>query len=206
MSQPILTIVAGCNGSGKSTFSKDIVSANLTPFDYDKRFRGNYASLIDSEFREEMAKNQTTQEFESSIHGAFSSGDDFCYETNFDSHPIFWAEIAKQHGYLVHLRFFCLDTLELANERVKSRHRMNGHFIPENIVFYKWKAGYKNLNIHYSFFDDIILFDNSSSDEPLRALFSLQKEKEGFNVYQYNLLPEYAQRRFPDICRLINLK
>jgi predicted ABC-type ATPase len=35
MSKPILLVIAGCNGSGKSSFSKLIAPDNFLPFDYD---------------------------------------------------------------------------------------------------------------------------------------------------------------------------
>jgi adenylate kinase family enzyme len=56
MQQPYLRIFAGCNGSGKSTYSY-ILSPNVIPFDYDKRFLAHYNSMRDSELREEIAKN-----------------------------------------------------------------------------------------------------------------------------------------------------
>jgi predicted ABC-type ATPase len=38
MSKPVLLIIAGCNGSGKSTFPKPLAPDNFTPFDYDYQF------------------------------------------------------------------------------------------------------------------------------------------------------------------------
>jgi len=35
MDDPVLLVVAGCNGSGKSTFSKLLASPDFDPFDYD---------------------------------------------------------------------------------------------------------------------------------------------------------------------------
>ena len=98
MPKPNLTIVAGCNGSGKSTFSKTHVK-NSIPFDFDKRLMARYDAMDDSELRDVIARNLTRNEFETAINEAFSKKESFCYETNFDANPIYWAEQAKQLGY-----------------------------------------------------------------------------------------------------------
>ena len=85
---PDLIIIAGCNGAGKSTFASSFLPEGLTSFDYDRLFSENYNSFPDSELREQFARNQTTQDFESSIKKAISKKADYCYETNFDSHPL----------------------------------------------------------------------------------------------------------------------
>ena len=92
---PDLIIIAGCNGAGKSTFSTSFLSEGLSSFDYDKLFIENYNKLPDSELREKFAKDQTTHEFESAVKEALNNKSDFCYETNFDTYPIFWAEKFK---------------------------------------------------------------------------------------------------------------
>ena len=94
---PDLIIIAGCNGAGKSTFSSSFLPDGLNSFDYDRLFLENYNSIQDSELREEFAKNQTTKDFESSIDKALLNKADFCYETNFDSHPLYWAQKFREN-------------------------------------------------------------------------------------------------------------
>ncbi|MFK7758293.1 MAG: zeta toxin family protein [Flavobacteriales bacterium] len=204
MSKPALTIVAGCNGAGKSTYSKIYVKDSIIPFDYDKRVSEVYKSLPDSELREQFSKNQVTSEFESSINEAFMNKKSFCYETNFDTHPIVWAKKAKTLGYLLELHFYCLDTLEIAKERVAIRTKQNGHFVRDDVIDYKWKQGYKNLNLHYELFDFILMLDNSNFNQPIQPLFTLEKSDFSYNVRNFkDILPEYAERRFPAIYALL---
>ncbi|MEA3443121.1 MAG: hypothetical protein U9R19_00185, partial [Bacteroidota bacterium] len=89
---PKLIIIAGCNGAGKSTFANSFLPPDISSFDYDKLFLENYNSLPDSEFREKFAKDKTTNEFEKAVLSSLNQNKDFCYETNFDIHPIYWAE------------------------------------------------------------------------------------------------------------------
>ncbi len=116
---PDLIIIAGCNGAGKSTFSSSFLPEGLTSFDYDRLFLENYNSLSDSELREVFARNQTTKDFESSIDKALLNKADFCYETNFDSDPLHWAQKFKENGYQINLIFFCLDNQEIARHRIQ---------------------------------------------------------------------------------------
>lgn len=205
MSKPVLIILAGCNGAGKSTYSQSLVNEPIIPFDYDKRFKEIYDALPDSEFRERMANNQTTLEFEESINKAFANAQDFCYETNFDANPIYWLQIAKERGYRIELVFFCLKSIEQAKDRVAARTRQHGHFVSDKIISYKWKEGFKNLNLHFECFDHIVLVENSSSLQPLNYLFTLTKKKNKYeSVLFTEKLPEYAKRRFPKITELVN--
>lgn len=204
MQSPYLIVIAGCNGSGKSTFSK-VYSNDTVPFDYDKRFMENYNSLIDSEFRDIMARNQTTQDLESSIRRAFSNKENFSYETNFDNSPMEWVKEAKGKKYITILIFFCLDSIDLAKTRVKNRTENNGHFVADDTISYKWKEGYKNLNKFYSYFDSLLLVDNSTNEyiSNIVALFKNESGDFDFELYCENL-PDYAERRFPEIYNLIS--
>jgi predicted ABC-type ATPase len=204
LSQPLLIVFAGCNGSGKSTFSSSYVDKGLIPYDFDKKFMEIYYSLVDSELRQEMAQNMSIGDFKNSIKNAFSSKQDFCYETNFDAHPIFWAEEAKKLGYRIELHFYCLSSIELAKKRVGMRVRNQGHFVNNDVIFHKWKEGYKNLNLHYKFFDFVLFIDNSSHIGPPQNIFAFIKDdNNNFQIQKYReTIPNYTMRRCPDIYNL----
>ena len=65
MNKPNLLVIAGCNGSGKSTFSNILTENRLDSFDYDKHFLEIYNSLHDFELRDRMAHNKTRKLLES---------------------------------------------------------------------------------------------------------------------------------------------
>lgn len=203
MSKPILIVVAGCNGSGKSKFSKTYVK-DIIPFDFDKKFMQKYDALQDSELRDVIARNLTRTEFETAIYEAFSKKESFCYETNFDANPVYWVEQAKKLGYHIELHFYCLDSLDTAKRRVFYRTNNKGHFVPNSTVEYKWKEGYKNLNLHFIEFDHILLIDNSSETQPVQNICTLSKSSNGnYNVHLFKNIPKYAERRFPEIYKTL---
>lgn len=194
-----LTIIAGCNGSGKSTFAPSFLKEGVSSFDYDKLYLQLYSSLYDSEFREEMARNMTSEIFEKEVNNALSKNLDFCYETNFDSLPLYWPEVFKNNGYSLNLIFFCLQSQEIARERIKIRCEFKGHFVDDETIDLKWKAGYKNLNAHYSYFDRILFVDNSVDNEVYTNLLQIENGR----AYCMGTLPEYFSRRFPDVVKLL---
>ena len=53
MDKPTLLVIAGCNGSSKSSFSKAFTK-NGTPFDYDKIHLQKYNSLIPNDLRDQI--------------------------------------------------------------------------------------------------------------------------------------------------------
>jgi len=193
---PDLVVIAGCNGAGKSTFATSFLPDGLISFDYDRLFLETYNSLPDSQLREEIAKNQTTQAFEDAVDKALRNKADFCYETNFDSHPIFWAQKFKENGYQINLIFFCLDNQEIARHRVQVRTEFKGHFVDDKTIDLKWKAGYKNVNLHFQFFDNILLVDNSKLDDIYSNILQIEK---GEAVLMIDNIPEYFKHRLPAI-------
>lgn len=197
---PDLTVIAGCNGAGKSTFSSSFLPEGLISFDYDRKFLELYHSLSDSELREQIAKNQTTEAFELSIEKALGNKADFCYETNFDSHPLHWPQIFRKNGYQLNLIFFCLENQEIARHRVQVRTEFKGHFVDNTTIDLKWKAGYKNANLHFDYFDNILLVDNSKPNDVYTNLLQIKNRE---IVLMIKNLPDYFEHRLPDIYALI---
>ncbi|WP_163378454.1 zeta toxin family protein [Cyclobacterium sp. SYSU L10401] len=200
---PNLIVIAGCNGAGKSTFASSFLPEGMTSFDYDRIFLENYNCLFDSELREDIARNQTIRDFELSIDKALNDQADFCYETNFDSHPLIWPELFKINGYQINLIFFCLENQDIARHRIQVRAEFQGHFVDDKTVDLKWKAGYKHVNQHFQFFDNLLFVDNSKQNDVYTNI--LQIEKSNFVLMMENL-PEYFKSRLPDIYALINPK
>lgn len=205
MQQPSLIIIAGCNGSGKSTYSQSLVGNRVIPFDYDKKFLHYYNGLLDSEYREQFAIDKATSDLELLVSESFRQKQSFCFETNLVTVPINWINQAKELGYCIEIYFFCLETIEKAKDRVLLRAKNEGHFVEDGIISYKWKEGYKNLNNHFFLADRLYILDNSVDSEIPRILIELEKiSDERFDFLVIAKVPEYIQRRLPSIYDLLN--
>ncbi len=96
MNRPTLLVIGGCNGAGKSSFSNFLTNTDLVPFDYDKHFLSIYNSLSDFDLRDKMAHNKTRYLLEKSVITTIENKVDFCYETNFNSTPLYWPNHFKK--------------------------------------------------------------------------------------------------------------
>ena len=193
--KPLLTVIAGCNGSGKSSFSRALLDSSTRPFDYDIVFKEKYEKLLDSDFRETMAHNQARNELEESIQFAIDSKSDFAYETNFNSTPLYWPSKFRSKNYQVRLVFFCLDKIEEAKRRVQIRVENGGHHVPESEIISRYHLGYENLNKHWRFFDEIFLFNTSDYKSFPRFVLQTSYQRiiysENVPVFLMDLIPDF---------------
>ncbi len=190
---PKLIIIAGCNGAGKSTFATSFLPDGLISFDYDKLYLEYYNGFVDSELREKFAVDKATKDFENAIMNALENKLDFCYETNFDMNPIYWAEKFKKNGFTLDLIFFCLENQDIARYRVEERTEFKGHFVDSKTIDLKWKAGYKNFNKYHSIFHNILIVDNSIQKDVYTNILQIEQ---GVIDLMTEKLPEYFTHRF----------
>lgn len=193
MNPPFLTVIAGCNGSGKSSFSRAFETDSTKSFDYDKVFLEKYNSLLDSEFRDTMAHNMARQYLESQIKYSIDNKLGFLYETNFNSTPLYWPEKFRTEGYKLRLVYFCLNSINEAIRRVQIRVENGGHFVPEYEIKERYYLGFKHLNNHWDFFDEVYLFDTSKYNHEPTFLLSIFDKKikvlNNFESYLTELIP-----------------
>lgn len=193
MSNPELLVIAGCNGSGKSSFSKALVPDNIVPFDYDFYFLKFYQFLIPTDFQDEMAHNLAFKELEKQVQSAISNNSSFCYETNFDNNPLYWPNTFKDRGFEVNLIYFCLDSVMEAKKRVAIRVENGGHFVPEKEISRRFIQGYYNLDHHFKFFNNLHVFDCSRYNREPLYCFSLQNG----NTVKKDVIPLYLEKLLP---------
>ncbi|AUS04236.1 zeta toxin family protein [Pseudotamlana carrageenivorans] len=201
MDKPKLLIIAGCNGSGKSSFSRAFTPKETTSYDYDKIFKANYDALIPSDIRDVMAHNLSRENLESSINHSIKNNLNFCYETNFNSTPLFWAKKFKNVGYRIEIVYLCLNSIQIAKERVLIRFENGGHFVPDAEVEERYRLGYDNLNKHWSFFDSISLFETSKYNSTPQHIVTIEQN----TIIVTNHFPKYLDKLLPNIKeRLMN--
>ena len=99
--------------------------------------------------------------------------------------------------------FFCLENQNIAIHRVQVRTEFKGHFVNNITIDLKWKAGYKNLNTHFKFFDNILFVDNSKQNDIYVNLMQIEKNE---IVIMTDKIPEYFSHRLPKIYNLISSK
>ncbi|MEB2784745.1 zeta toxin family protein [Algoriphagus persicinus] len=199
MAKPKLWIIAGCNGSGKSSYSKALVENGIIPFDYDAYFLKYYQTIQPSEIQDQMAHNLAYKELENQVEEAISEQKSFSYETNFDSTPLFWPKKFRDNGYEIQLIFLVLNSIEEAIRRVAVRVQNGGHFVPNNEIQRRYFQGFQNLDNHFTYFDGIDVFNTSRYEMEPSFCFSTIQAK-AIYVKEF---PEFLKTLIPQIHKSI---
>jgi predicted ABC-type ATPase len=168
MSGKNIYIIAGPNGSGKTTFAK--------------RFLPNYADcthFINAEliaqglspFSPVVAAMKAGRIVLKEIGDFSNRGVSFAFETTLSGKTyLTLLKKLKAKGYLIHLFFLWIPSPSLALERIKDRVRSGGHHVPAADVKRRFGRSVKNFFGPYqSLLDSWMLFDNSQAASLLVA-------------------------------------
>ena len=163
--QPVLILIAGINGAGKTTFYYEQIkpfldkSGRIYPFvNADELERARYPNKI-GQHSLEMGK------LAAKIRGQYlKSGQSFVTETVF-SHESKNQLIddAQKAGFTVILNHVHVDSPDLAYKRVQTRVQKGGHNVPKDTVFSRYDRTVNNLQKASMSADQTYVWDNSRS-------------------------------------------
>lgn len=163
---PILYIIAGCNGAGKTTASMVVLPEILNCKEFvnaDEIAKGL------SPFNPEEMAIEAGWLMLQRVDYLMSKKETFAIETTLATRSYRnWVLRAKKNGYIVILLFFWLPSPEIAETRVAQRVASGGHNIPKEVIHRRYWHGLQNLfNIFISIVDKWSLYDNSDSMRPI---------------------------------------
>lgn len=162
MAKKNVYIIAGPNGSGKTTFARlflpdyvqcpnfvnaDLIAQGLAPFG-PRAARIKAGKLVLHEIREYAER-----------------GIDFAFETTLagKTYVNLFREL-KIKGYSLHLFFLWIPSPELAIARIKDRVREGGHAVPAEDVRRRFARGLRNFfELYEGMVESWTLFDNSGA-------------------------------------------
>lgn len=153
-------IIAGCNGSGKTTASYTMLPELLECREFVNS--DEFAKSL-SPFDPSAASVSASRYMLMKIKYLLEKEQNFAIETTLATRSL--AKIikeAKQKGYHVTVIYFWLNSTTIAKERVQARVAAGGHNIPENVIERRYYAGLKYLFDSYiRLCDRWVLADNS---------------------------------------------
>ncbi len=165
---PRMYIIAGCNGSGKTTASYNQLPELLdcSEFVNSDEFAKSLAP-----FHPETAYITASRYMLSKTQYLFARREDFCIETTLATRSLLkMVRRAQDQGYFVTVVYLWLASPEEAIRRVAARVEAGGHAVPEDVIRRRYYTG-----LHY-FFEDYapacdkwMLVDNTTASFTLVA-------------------------------------
>jgi predicted ABC-type ATPase len=179
-------IIAGPNGSGKTTFARmflpeyvncpnfvnaDLIAQGLAPFD-PQNAAMKAGKLVLQQIDDYAAR-----------------GVDFAFETTLSgrSYATIFEEL-KAKDYVLHLFFLWIPSPELAIARIKDRVAGGGHHVPAGDVRRRFVRGIRNFfRLYEPLLDSWMLFDNSQT-KPLLIARSSNGDREILHSDVFDLI------------------
>ena len=160
--QPIIYLIAGCNGAGKTTFAKsflpheakclnflnaDLIAQGIAPLNA-RAAAIKAGRLLLAEFHEFVARHETFA-FESTLSG-----------TTYVRH----LKAAKRQGFRLYVYYLWLPNPDMAIARVHDRVKLGGHDVPEADVRRRYPRSLQHFIRDYApLADRWAVWDNQTS-------------------------------------------
>ncbi|RYE15094.1 MAG: hypothetical protein EOP34_04475 [Rickettsiales bacterium] len=175
---PEIRIIAGSNGSGKTTFTDILSKENSVLFNFnlatDKAIH-KYPEL------KEHVKDFVKEQLNASIEFAISKKQDVTVVTNYNNEQI---DIVNQivtdiknEGFDAKLFYLHLNTIEDSMLRVKYREAEGGHEISAEKIKQNFIEAPENLSVSQNIYDSINIIDNSISKEIPKLIVEIQNDR-----------------------------
>ena len=186
---PVVYIIAGPNGSGKTTFARQFLPQYVKCLEF---VNADYLAEGLSPLAPDRAAIQAGRLMLARIHTLVKSRKSFGFETTLagKSYVNLIKEL-KTNGYRVHLYFLWLPRVSIALQRIAQRVRKGGHNIPNEVVRRRFKAGLSNLFSVYGPLVDSWTIWNASDHPPGKIA---GKNARGLRVYQKTLYNQIKRK------------
>jgi predicted ABC-type ATPase len=188
--KPTITIIAGANGSGKSTFTRTTRQSLRVP-------------VIDPDLEARLLRPDCPQA--AAIEGGrqaikrarayLENHESFAAETTLSGHTYLrmMAE-AKQKGWQVNLIYVGIDNVETSIKRVAQRVAEGGHNVPEEDIRRRYARSLINLPVALQQADRALIFDNSTQVGH-RQVLTIEN---GIITQKARELPEWIETLLPE--------
>jgi predicted ABC-type ATPase len=169
--RPVLCVVAGPNGSGKTSTTEKLLSNEWTAdsvyINPDNIAQETYGDWNSQEAILNAAKEATRLRYE-----YLQKRVNFVFETVFSSQEkLDFLKKAHNEGFFIRFFYVCTESPEINVLRVAQRYLNGGHEVPMSKIFSRY---YKSLTLAsqaIQFVDRAYVYDNSRDNELPRLLY-----------------------------------
>ena len=180
--KPVMCIVAGPNGSGKTTTTEQLLknewgadSLYINPDNIAKDIYGDWNS---TEAVLKAAQKATEQRYE-----CLKNGTDFVFETVFSSaEKMDFIQKAKDAGLFIRIFYVCTESPLININRIAQRYLNGGHEVPISKTISRYYSSLKNISRAIKIADRVYLYDNSVENAAPRLIL---RTVDGITAKQY---------------------
>jgi len=197
MRKPVLIVIAGPNGSGKTSTTRLVIKHEwaeqcvyINPDEIAQSKFGNWndaeavrsAVLFCEEWREQLLREHK----------------DFIFETVLSSDgKVDFLKRAKEQGYFIRMFFICTASPTINAARIANRVMEGGHDVPIQKIISRYEKAIINAIKVAGFVDRAYFYDNSVDNQNAQLLF---RTVDGKFAKQYtDIIPEWADKILKNI-------
>lgn len=192
MRKPTLCVVAGPNGSGKTSTTIQLLSNEWSEGSLYIN-PGNIAQEQFGDWNSPDAVLKAAQYSTKLRYKCLEEQRDFVFETVFSSdEKLEFLRKAHEAGFFIRFFFVCTESPEINVARITKRFLEGGHEVPISKIISRYYKSLLNALKAISFVDRAYIYDNSIEDHLPRLLF---RTTEGKVFKQYTEdIPEWAKQ------------
>lgn len=194
--KPTLCVIAGPNGSGKTTTTEQLLAnewgANSLYINPDNIAEQEFGGWNNSDAVLKAAKRATEMRYQ-----CLAERRDFVFETVFSSaEKLEFLRKAHDEGYFIRFFYVCTKSPEINVARIAKRYMNGGHEVPISKVVTRYFKSLELAKQAIAFVDRAYIYDNSVEDQIPQLLY---RTSDGKLFKQYTKdLPDWA-KAFIDI-------
>ena len=197
MRKPVLIVIAGPNGSGKTSTTRLVIKHEWA----EQCVYINPDEIAQSKFgdwNDVNAVRQAVEYCEEWREQLLREHKDFIFETVLSSDgKVDFLRQAKEEGYFIRMFFICTESPTINAARIANRVMEGGHDVPIQKIISRYEKAIINAITVAGFADRAYFYDNSIDNQTAKLLF---RTVDGNLAKQYvEALPQWTETIFETI-------
>lgn len=197
MRKPVLIVIAGPNGSGKTSTTRLVIKHEWA----EQCVYINPDEIAQSKFgdwNDPNAVRKSVEYCEEWREQLLKEHKDFIFETVLSSDgKVDFLKRAKQEGYFIRMFFICTQNPTINAARIAKRVMEGGHDVPIQKIISRYEKALVNAIRVARFVDRVYFYDNSIDNQNAQLIF---RTSDGLFAKQYVAeLPDWTEKIYNNI-------